>query len=117
MLVSVVARGEVEPPTFRFSVPSPPDRSRTTWHFACRGYLGEAPEVPRKLELLDSLLDTHPTTGCGYAAPWFHRLDGANTLVSSFPCEPWVRSYGVVAAPGVATTRPAAWAALVSRWS
>ncbi len=58
MLVRVVARGGVEPPTFRFSVPSPPDRSSTTWHFACRGYFGKAPEVPRELKLLDSSLDS-----------------------------------------------------------
>jgi hypothetical protein len=63
--------------------------------------------------------------------PWFRRLDGANgqgilgvlthctshVLWSPFRCGPWVRSYGVGAAPGVATTRPAAWAALLSRWS
>ena len=57
-LVRVVARGGVEPPTFRFSVPSPPDRSTTTWHSACRSCVVEAPETRRTLELLDSLLDT-----------------------------------------------------------
>ena len=49
MLVRVVARGGVEPPTFRFSVPSPPDRSTTTRYFARCGYVGEAPEALRGL--------------------------------------------------------------------
>jgi len=62
MQVRVVARGGVEPPTFRFSVPSPPDRSTTTRHFVCRSYLGEAPEAPRALELLDSSLDSRLTS-------------------------------------------------------
>jgi len=59
-LVRVVARGGAEPPTFRFSVPRSPSRSRTTWHLACRSYLVEAPEAPRALELLDSPLDSQP---------------------------------------------------------
>ncbi len=37
---------------------SPLDRSRTTWHFACCGYVTEALETPKALELLDSSLDT-----------------------------------------------------------
>ena len=57
-LFRVVARDGVEPLTFRFSVQSPPDRSRTTWHFACRGCVVEAPEASRTQELLDSPLDT-----------------------------------------------------------
>ena len=57
-LFKLVARDGVEPSTFRFSVQSPPDRSRTTWHFACCSCLVEAPEVPRGPELLDSPLDT-----------------------------------------------------------
>ena len=48
----------VEPSTFRFSVLSSPDRSNTTWHFACRSYVVKAPEALRALELLDSPLDT-----------------------------------------------------------
>jgi hypothetical protein len=52
-----VARGGVEPPTFRFSVQSSLSRSRITWHFACCSCVVEAPEVPRALELLDSSLD------------------------------------------------------------
>ena len=57
-LVRVVARGGVEPPTFRFSVPSPPDRSTTTWHFACCNYVAEVADASRALKLLDSLLDS-----------------------------------------------------------
>ncbi len=64
----VVARGGVEPPTFRFSVQSPPDRSRTTWHFACRGCVVEAPEAPRRPELLDSSLDTAPPDARSFSA-------------------------------------------------
>jgi hypothetical protein len=57
-LVKVVARGGVEPPTFRFSVQSPPDRSSTTWHFAGRSCVVEALEAAGRLELLDSPLDS-----------------------------------------------------------
>jgi hypothetical protein len=45
-------------PAIRKSVQSPPDRSRTTSHFACRSCVVEAPEAPRALKLLDSPLDT-----------------------------------------------------------
>jgi hypothetical protein len=39
------------------SVPSPPDRSRTTWHFVGRSYVEEALKASKALELLDSSLD------------------------------------------------------------
>jgi hypothetical protein len=55
---NTVTRGGVEPPTFRFSVQSPPVRSSTTRHFACRGCAVEAPKAFRELELLDSSLDS-----------------------------------------------------------
>jgi hypothetical protein len=53
-----VARGGVEPSTFRFSVQSSLIQGRTTWHFACRGCVVKAPEALGGLELLDSPLDT-----------------------------------------------------------
>ena len=70
----VVARDGVEPLTFRFSVQSSPDRSRTTWHFACRSYVVEAAEASRGLELLDSLLDTATVDAAATPPRCTHRL-------------------------------------------
>jgi hypothetical protein len=51
---SEVARGGVEPPTFRFSVPSPPDRLRPTVHVNEGGLL------------IDHVGCVGPTKGAGH---------------------------------------------------
>ncbi len=61
-LVRRVARGGVEPPTFRFSVQSPPDRSSTTRHFTVPAAMSWVRAVPGELQLLDSPLD-NPDAG------------------------------------------------------
>ena len=52
-----MARGGVEPPTFRFSVQSPLDRSSTTRHFTVSTVASWVLAAPREPQLLDSPLD------------------------------------------------------------
>ncbi len=71
-LVKRVARGGVEPPTFRFSVQGSSGRSSTTRHFPVPAVARWVPAVPRGPRLLDSPLDTARRgtgTGAGLTLP------------------------------------------------